>query len=642
MDLGNYSCRWRFKRKGLVYTRQGKVLRLVITPKKRQDRADETEKTEQITPQSKPDQNDDQNVSTADPAATNNQTSKDASTLTTLKPTTTPIAERSICKMLKVDHIYGWNQDKYRAGDVLSIPKGRLMNEVLTIKARYIFYNRYNNLNRGNEYGSSWDNTDWSSHKKRRGNMNKPAKRRSGDIKGSEEAPDFNGAPDERLENQEDMTPDATPPAPSQIATKIDPTQEIVNSKIKTQTETFKVLSLNQPEDSFHQKGSIEVIIKKTTNRRIGQTRADWFVDGTKKYPFNDGYNESPLWLEDSTELKLQLRYNPEIASLEIITSQQTGQLRSIRIPPEDLKNLTQISIGDDVNGVSIDYISICQPIKPTISLTMEVKMETVNLICTSTGPPFLTGYWKVGYQRFYYNRDLPNVRFTEQLSDTEGLQTLTLTLKITPSYLQTRNYECIVFSTSNQGPDSRGIKKVITVRGEDYREKDPNCSKCGDGGRAAAEEEARQARLRAEAAALEQAEKLKTAEKKEKRMTIALGSVCGLLLLMCFLQYYLLRLYKKEKKVNAEEEEEEEEEELSEVTKWERTVNRYKDYGMYPATYNPDYDEMRRKRYGENYKEERAAAAAAKEEAEKTGLKKELTADEILRLRQRELGLFD
>ena len=114
--------------------------------------------------------------------------------------------------------------------------------------------------------------------------------------------------------------------------------------------------------------------------------------------------------------------------------------------------------------------------------------------------------------------------------------------------------------------------------------------------------------------------------------MEIALGLVGGLLLLMFFLQYYLLRLYKKEKKINSEAEEEEE---LSEVTKWERTVNRYKDYGMYPSDYNPDYEEMRRKRYGENYKEERAAAAAAKKAAE------QLTADEIFAIRQRELGLF-
>ena len=347
--------------------------------------------------------------------------------------------------------------------------------------------------------------------------MNKPVKRRIGDIRGSEEDPDFNGAPDEKLENQKDMAPDATKGlkkfgssasmektalAPSRIATTIDPntTQDIM-PKNSPNTETFKVLSLNKPEDSFHQNGSIDVIIKKTTFRRSGYTRTYWFLDGTKKYPFNDGYNERLLRLHDSTDLNLQMRYNPEIASLEIITSQQTYQPKSIKIPPEDLKNLTQISIGDDVNGLSIEYISICQPITPTISLTMEVKMESVNLICTSTGPPFLTGYWKVDYRRIYPNLDQTNVRVIERFSDTEALQTLTLTLKITPSYLvQTRYYSCIVFSTSNQEPASREIKKVITLRGDDYRERDPDCSKCGDGGKAAAKEAARQDRLRAHA----------------------------------------------------------------------------------------------------------------------------------------------
>ena len=490
VDLGNYSCRWKFKRKSVVHTRQGKVLRLDITQKVRQGRADAMEETEQIAPQSKPDQN---------PVPTNNQTSK----TTTHIPATTVFADRSICKMLKLDHIdSGWNKDKYRAGDVLSIPKGRLMNEVLTIKARYISYDRYNNFNWGNEHNPSWDSKDWSSRKNRRGNMNKPVKRRIGDIRGSEEDPDFNGAPDERLENQKDMAPDATKGLNYQDKTPKNPPK----------TETFKVLSLNKPEDSFHQNSSIDVIIKKTTSRKSGYTRTDWFLDGTTKYPFNDGYNERLLRLQDSTDLNLQMRYNPEIASLEIITSQQTYQPNSIKIPPEDLKNLTQISIGDDVNGLSIEYISICQPITPTISLTMEVKMGTVNLICTSTGPPFLTGYWKVGYRRIYPNLDQTNVRVIEHFSDTEALQTLTLTLKITPSYLQTRDYSCIVFSTSNQEPASKAIKKVITLRGDDYRERDPDCSKCGDGGKAAAEEAARQDRLRAQEAARIQAEKLKTA----------------------------------------------------------------------------------------------------------------------------------
>ena len=165
---------------------------------------------------------------------------------------------------------------------------------------------------------------------------------------------------------------------------------------------------------------------------------------------------------------------------LVVLLGGSASENTTYSLEPEITQTSTPVNTTKPTTNQIAELRSISsQPVKLTISLTMEVKMETVNLKCTSTGPPFLKGYWKVGHQKIYNNmhyNDLRDIRVTEQLSDTKGLQTLTLTLTLLPSQLQFKEYSCHVSSLETE------IMETINVHGDwynKYRTGGDECSKC-------------------------------------------------------------------------------------------------------------------------------------------------------------------
>ena len=189
---------------------------------------------------------------------------------------------------------------------------------------------------------------------------------------------------------------------------------------------TFRLFSLESTHSSSTEHESIDFNITLQQDRPIG-----WSI--------NDGKGNLTA-LNVTGNLDIQMIYDSNTRMLEVMTSQDCSD-------PIRLASLSRVIIGDEVDdlGISIEYFTICQYLKPEISTKLDVRNESLTLTCIAEGLPFLMGYWKRGDEKIESGNSYNGTKLEEEGTIIRDLlEVLTLTLEIPKTELQRNwHYHC-------------------------------------------------------------------------------------------------------------------------------------------------------------------------------------------------------
>ena len=156
----------------------------------------------------------------------------------------------------------------------------------------------------------------------------------------------------------------------------------------------------------------------------------DWmfyrYKDGTTLSTFHP-HGQLQLFNNSShTTLKIQIFHKQSAESLNIITPYAAEAFTGFERTKLDINS---IKVNAPLNS-HYDYISICRRQDPEITLTVTPHNytlgDTVTLLCTLSGPPFLSGYW---------TRKGVVISSQDTLDETKAEQTLELKLVLSNIY---------------------------------------------------------------------------------------------------------------------------------------------------------------------------------------------------------------
>ena len=213
---------------------------------------------------------------------------------------------------------------------------------------------------------------------------------------------------------------------------------------------------------------SSAVISKLLSIRNDTEESINVYIKTDKRYYNYYSYTTQKSLIVNGSSLKEYVKGIGEYVKIQLIynnTERSTHmKLSGTTTTEQAIKNFAFLQIGNSEaqRDISIKHedITICKLVKPTISLKVEVKENHVLLECTGTGPPFLTGVWKVGRERQGSAKEgTPSSQWEDAQEE------LVITHIIKPSSLANNlNYSC-EFTSSAGG---RAVRR-IRIGGEEY-----------------------------------------------------------------------------------------------------------------------------------------------------------------------------